>query len=297
MRVRGFYRSVFLAALSVAAQSSLHAQQHVSEINDAYHFKYWQGSPYDAAYTEWWYFNLYDKKDDLQAIFTYQVADPLNLSRQGGGDMTMVVYQGDKTITEGDFYPLSLFKASYSAANVSVGANTISVAEPNTYVIAGSSLDGRLSWNLYYDRESGPWFGVHHKNVAPLPWEQMSWLLYMPRARVSGTLTVDGHTYQIDCPGYHDHNWGEWDFATVTWNWAQFSEPGLSFDLGDFVGNPNGRASIDILGERIVFPADHYNLIHTKWALDKQNNVSYPIESLFTAENKEVKDPHHYASP
>ena len=116
--------------------------------------------------------------------------------------------------------------------------------------------------------------------------EQMSWLLYMPRAHVSGTLTVDGHGYKIDAPGYHDHNWGEWNFATVSWNWAQYSQPGLSFDLGDFVGNPNGKASINVGGKRVVFAANQYKLVHAKWAFDQGNNLSYPIESVFTAENE-----------
>jgi hypothetical protein len=117
----------------------------------------------------------------------------------------------------------------------------------------------------------------------------MSWLLYMPRAHVTGTLTVNGHTYNIDCPGYHDHNWGEWNFQAVIWNWAQYSQPGLEFDLGDFVGNPNGRASLDIAGQRVVFSKDQYNLVHTKWAFDPLDNISYPVQSVFTAAKGDLK--------
>jgi hypothetical protein len=284
-----FPRFLFVVALALTAESFTYAQAPVPEADDAYHFKYWQGSPYNAAYNEWWYFNLYDTKNDLQAIFTYQVADPLNLTGQGGGDMTAVVYQGKKIISESDFYPLTSFTASYSAVNVSLGQNTISLAGPNTYLVAGSSLDGRLGWNLYYDRSAAPWFAGNHMNVAPPSWEQMSWLLYMPGAKVSGTLTVDGHTYRIDSPGYHDHNWGQWNFEGVLWNWAQYSRPGLAFDLGDFASNPNGRASIDIADKRIVFAASQYSLVHTKWAFDSQNQVSYPVQSIFTAQNGGVK--------
>ena len=286
MHLRRICCLLLLVALVLAAKTFIYAEAPLPETADAYHFKFWQGSPYNAAYTEWWYFNLYDAKDDLQAIFTYQVIDPLNLTSFGASQIAALVYQGNKIVADAGFYPLALFTASYSAANVSVGANTISVAGPNTYVIAGSSLDGRLSWNLYYDRDAASWFAADRSNVAPLPWEQMSWLLYMPRAHVSGTLTVDGHGYKIDAPGYHDHNWGEWNFATVSWNWAQYSQPGLSFDLGDFVGNPNGKASINVGGKRVVFAANQYKLVHAKWAFDQGNNLSYPIESVFTAENE-----------
>jgi hypothetical protein len=107
----------------------------------------------------------------------------------------------------------------------------------------------------------------------------------MPRALVTGTVIVDGDTYNVQSAGYHDHNWGEWDLAQVRWNWAQYSEPGLSFDLGDFIGNPNGKASVDIRGRRFVFNTTEYKLVHTKWAYDSQNNTFYPTESIFNADN------------
>ena len=284
---------LFSIALLVTAESSMYAQSSpaqpaVTEAEDGYHFQNWQGSPFNAAYTEWWYFNLYDVKDNIQAIFTYQVADPLNLTGEGGGDMTVVVYQGNNVIPESDLYPLSSFTASPTAANVTLGSNTISVAGPNTYLVTGATMDGVLSWNLHYDRVAPSWFAGIRMNVAPAKWEQMSWLLYMPRADVYGTLTINGQVYNIECSGYHDHNWGQWNFESVVWNWAQYSQPNLTFDLGDFVGNPNGRASVDIGGNRTVFSANQYSLVHTKWAFDPVDNVQYPIQSTFTASNGDV---------
>lgn len=289
MRLRQTCRFLILISLVVLAGSSVYAQAPVTEADDAYHLKSWEGSPYTAAYTEWWYFNLYDVKDDIQAIMTYQVADPLNLTGQGVSDMTVVVYDGQTIIPESDLYPLSAFSASYSATDVTLGSNTILVTGPNRYLVQGSSLDGRLSWKLAYDRDTSSWFAGDHIDVGPPSWEQMSWLLYMPRAKVSGILVIDGRTYNIECSGYHDHNWGEWNFSSVIWNWAQYSQPGLSFDLGDFVGNPNGRASIDICGKRTVFSASEYTLVHTKWAFDPVYNLPYPTQSVFTAEHGDVR--------
>ena len=257
--------------------------------DDGYHFQYWEGSPYNAAYNEWWYFNIYDVKDDIQAIFTYQVADPLNLTGHGVSDLTAVVYQGKNIIPESDLYPLSAFTASSTAANVMLGGNMISVIGPNTYTVSGTTMDSRLGWSLTYDREIPSWFAGDRMQVASAAWQQMSWLLYMPRAHVTGTLTIDGQTYRIDCSGYHDHNWGQWDFETLIWNWAQYSQPGLSFDLGDFVGNPNGRAGINVGGQLLIFAADHYTLAHTKWAFDPQDNIRYPVQSLFAAQDGDLK--------
>ena len=53
-------------------QTEIPTQQNgapVSEADDAFHYKYSEGTAYSSAYTEWWYFNVYDRKKDLQAIF------------------------------------------------------------------------------------------------------------------------------------------------------------------------------------------------------------------------------------
>jgi hypothetical protein len=57
----------------------------------------------------------------------------------------------------------------------------------------------------------------------------------------------------------------------------------LTFDLGDFIDNPNGRAAVDISGERIVFPESEYSIIHTKFAFDPVNKIEYPIQTVFRA--------------
>jgi hypothetical protein len=258
----------------------------VTERDDAYHLQYWKGSAHLPNYTEWWYFNVYDSSNDVQAIFSYLVNNPLN---QPGGlfwfgiaDMAAVVYSPGGVVTESDFFFAPSLSAGYDNADVKIGdSNGITVIDPNTYRIFGTTRDGRLAWNLRYERAAPPWYAANSFQVSAEPWQQMSWLLYMPRASVSGTLRVDGKTYQIAAPGYHDHNWGEWDLNNVTWNWAQYSQPELTFDLGDFPGKPGGVASLGLDGQRFVFNTGQYALVHTKWAYDLLNKLYYPTQSIF----------------
>jgi hypothetical protein len=105
MHLRRICCLLLLVALVLAAKTFIYAEAPLPETADAYHFKFWQGSPYNAAYTEWWYFNLYDAKDDLQAIFTYQVLDPLNLTSFGASQIAALVYQGNKIVADAGFYP------------------------------------------------------------------------------------------------------------------------------------------------------------------------------------------------
>ena len=67
-------------ALCVSGALAQSTDAAVSEGADAYHLLYWLPTGHLANYTEWWYFNLYDASNNVQAIFTYLINDPLNVS-------------------------------------------------------------------------------------------------------------------------------------------------------------------------------------------------------------------------
>jgi hypothetical protein len=261
----------------------------VTVADDAYHYSEWAGSGHDVNYTEWWYFNLFDAEHNLQAIFTYFIADPANLAGIGQSQLTAVAYTSTGIVSVNDVYAPDAFSASPDDADVQIAGNGIQVVDGDTYRITGATRDGRLSWDLTYARQSPSWLAADRMVVGGQAWEQMSWLVYMPRADVTGQLTVDGQTYDVAASGYHDHNWGEWIFTEALWNWAQYSEPGLAFELGDFIGGPAGVASIEVNGERTVFTKQQYRLVHTRWAYDQVHRQRYPVESRFVAENAETR--------
>lgn len=285
----------------------------VTLADDAYHLADWQDGSHDALYTEWWYFNFHDASTGVGGIFSYFVTDPLDLGGAGQARMASVAYTADGTVTALDQYAAASFSADAGRADVTIdpnasgaaldslrvgvaarsdGAaalNTVRVAADGTYLVAGASRDGRIAWDLAYAPESEPWFAADRLQVGSLAWEKMSWLVAMPRARVTGTLTVDGRVIPIDAVGYHDHNWGEWIPTDALWNWAQFSSPRLSIEMGDFIGKPVGVVALDLDGARTVFTPDQYDLVHTRWAWDPVNRLFYPTESLLTADDGTVR--------
>jgi hypothetical protein len=286
-------RSVTAAAalfvLTLHAQTPT-ASLPVTEASDGYHLLGWLGTSHLSDYNEWWYFNVYDTTNNIQAIFTYQIANPLNVSGLGVAELSTAVYTSGGILVDGSAYFTTAFSADRLNANVTLGkTNSITVLDANTYQIVGATKDGKVAWNLEYQRTAPSWYAGDSINVASLPWELMSWLIYMPAANVTGTLTVNGTTYQVNATGYHDHNWGEWIFSSVPWNWAQVSQgntsPALTFDLGDFAGTTVGTASVEVNGVRYVFQHDQYTLTHTQWANDSTYNVNYPTQSVFTANN------------
>jgi hypothetical protein len=282
-------RTSLAAAILLLGLTAIGHSQDVPESADAYHFRDWSGSTHLANYTEWWYFNVYDASNNLQAIFSYLINNPANqpggLFFLGISDMSVVAYTNQGIVSEGDLYFANSFSAEYDKANVQIGNNTITVINPDLYELKGASRDGRISWDLTYRRTAQSWYAAQGFNVASEPWQLMNWLLYMPAAAVSGTLTVDGIAHNVKASGYHDHNWGEWDLTRVPWNWAQYSQPGLTFDLGDFPNKPGGIASISVNGRREIFQSGQYWLFHRAWAYDGTHNAYYPTQSVFLANN------------
>src|SRR5437773_2506206 len=126
-------------------------------------------------------------------------------------------------------------------------------------------------------------------HVGRLAWEQMSWLVYMPSASVSGTMTVDDRVYRLrGARGYHDHNWGEWIPGIVTWNWAQYSGPRVRVAMGDFPRVHEGTVGVDFGGRRTVFGKSQYRLTHSAWRFDAVNKRWFPAVSRLRAESESL---------
>ena len=261
----------------------------VTLADDACHRAEWADRRYDVTYTEWWYFNVFDARSGVRAIFSYFVSDPDDLFGAGQARMVAVAYTARGVLSAIDGFPAEAFSASAQRADVTIDANTIRVDDEGIYRIRGGSRDGRLAWDLTFTAESAPWLAADRLGVGRAAWERMSWLVFMPRARVAGQIRVDEETFEVEAPGYHDHNWGEWIPTNGLWNWAQYSDGRVSLEVGDFIGKRVGRVAIDLDGGRTVFTPDQYRLTHTRWAWDGTNGVFYPVESVLAAENGAVR--------
>ncbi|MBI4469202.1 MAG: hypothetical protein HY650_07775, partial [Acidobacteria bacterium] len=276
---------LLLAGTSASALSPKAAAVGLSD--DAYHYRDFADGRNDGNYIEWWYFNFFDQEQDVQAIFTYFIADPENRSGFSRSQVAAVGYSPGGTVSAIDVYPVGAFSASYEQANVDIMGNAVTVLGEAGYRVTGASKDGKLAWDLTYLNRGSPWFGGDRIPVGFFPWEVMSWLVYMPSARVIGRLDVNGTSYSINTAGYHDHNWGEWLPFTALWNWAQYSDSLVSIELGDFIGKKVGVISLDFHGERVVFTGSEYQLTHDSWENDAGNRQRYPQNSSVTAERQD----------
>ena len=262
----------------------------VTRQDDAYHFASFADGRHDGNFAEWWYFNLVEPEQGVQAIFAYSVVDPANKTGRGLSSVLAVAYVAGGPHQEGAYLPPDSFAASGDQADVTVGEDLpaggrIEVIDDRRYRIVGTVAGAHsIAWNLVYTRQGDSWFAADRRHVGRLPWEQMSWLVYMPSASVSGTMTVDDRVYRLrGARGYHDHNWGEWIPGIVTWNWAQYSGPRVRVAMGDFPRVHEGTVGVDFGGRRTVFGKSQYRLTHSAWRFDPVNKRWFPTRSHVSA--------------
>ena len=263
--------------------------------DDAYHLAQFSDGQHDENFVEWWYFNLQDPAQGLELAVTYAVLDPANLTGFGLSSVSAIAYTAAGHFTDTAVYPTTQFHASSQQADVLIPGgspaswNYIKVLSDDIYRVAGSiHREHDVSWNLLYVRRDRGWFGLDRERVGVFPWEQMSWLQYMPAAFVTGEVAIDGHTYQVsNTRGYHDHNWGEWIPFTVTWNWAQFTGPGLTFAIGDFINSATGVVSVDSFGARTVFEKQQYQIVHGGWSYDAANQLWFPTTTVVQGQTED----------
>jgi hypothetical protein len=262
--------------------------------DDAFHFATDRDGQHDATYTEWWYFNLFDPLQGVQAALTYAVLDPANLSGFGLSAVTALVYTPEAQFTETAVFDPSAFFASDQQADVLIAsgssASSVQVLGDDLYRIVGSiDRAHRVSWDLLYLRLAPPWLGSDRRHVGLFPWERMSWLQYMPGASVTGEITVDGRRFSlVNTRGYHDHNWGEWLPFTVKWNWAQYFDARVAFSIGDFRDSATGVVSLATSAGRTVFAKDQYSIVHTDWQFDAAHLLFFPTTTWVIAQNADT---------
>lgn len=231
--------------------------------DDAYHHTD------EKTWVEWWYFNVIDEKRDLQLFFIYSTGlDPLI----GASGVMVGVYNETTSYEIRDIYKKSEFTASYEKPNVSIGKKChINALDENTFVINGSTKDGKVIWNLTYNRLSKPYN----------PGGDFGWLCYLPSAKVTGTVTFNETTYRIRGDGYHDHDWSSWSpsiSSPYQWRWAEAYDAANNISIVfDMVGNFIFRGELAIITQDKIILFENPQISYSDFTID------FKIFKLFSA--------------
>lgn len=276
---------LFLSAQGIAADASLK--------DDAYH--YLHNGIDDQLYNEWWYFNGISD-DDTQFSISYLISDPENLTGMRRFQVRAIVLEEGKPPVIG-IHQSRGFGGDKDGPNVDIDQSGISYQDESNFHVWGVVEDvlsgAPIKWDLAYESKAAPWFATPvQSRVGHTKGDWMKWLVYMPSAHVTGTLSWDDGTRDIEAVGYHDHSWGRWAFNDPQCAWAQVSVPKDEFAMaiGDAIGEQrNTILGVSYEGDELKFSGRKVIINYTDFSLDPLTSRTYPVAYEIEADNGDYK--------
>jgi hypothetical protein len=176
-------------------------------------------SPSRRAF-EHWYFDA--RLDDGHVVVGFLQTAELLTKRPG---VELHVYRPDGTRREiRKRYPKKVAHASSTRFHVQVGENwgraLDTAGDYGSYEFHLAEED--LAFDLRFDAEVPMWKpGEGLTNYGATDF--FAWVVPAPRARVSGTIEIDGERLEVSGIGYHDHNWGIGSMGRIVdhWYWGR----------------------------------------------------------------------------
>jgi len=246
--------------------------------DDAYH--YMSNGVDDQLYNEWWYFDAVDNDTVLRLV--YLLSDPDNISSQRKIQVQAVVMQDGRPNVMGQHNSRG-YGGDRNAPMFDLDKSGFSMDEEPKLRVWGEVKDSvtgnPIRWDLVYQPTSRPWFAIPIQvHVGHLKNDWIKWLVYMPSAQVTGTLTVGNRTIRLQGTGYHEHAWGRFDLSD-----PQITRASVSIPLEDFC-----LAFAEIVGEqRVAFMGiekDGKSITFSdKQIKIKYSNESYAFDNMTTA--------------
>jgi hypothetical protein len=137
----------------------------------------------------------------------------------------LIVYAPDGTrLQVSKKYPRAQASFSSDECNVVIGANHAYVEFPESGLPIHHVYlaEGGLEFDLTFENETPSWMpgkGETHFGAK----DSFGWTVGAPRARVTGTVRIEGERFDAEGRGYADHNWGVGDMKRVIerWHWGR----------------------------------------------------------------------------
>ncbi len=191
-------------------------------------------------------------------------------------------------------HPRDEFTASTERCEVSCGDSTVSGSYSAYEVhLVGDGTEAHLRFvSLLPGWARGDGSVVIGSYGRP---ETFGWCVPQPRARVTGTLTYGGVAHEVVGEGYHDHNWGDFNFTKYLnrWYWGRVTTPDLTMVFADVVTRSTcGRVHMPFLliarGDRLAFETYEMEWHYDDFQLDATGLQAYPRNLGFTFAERDV---------
>jgi hypothetical protein len=247
---------------------------------DRWHYLDFRNGKHDGYYVEWKYLNFI--QGDMAGYIIYYVLDPELRTPLGSGRLIARVLYGGNFYGGVEKVPMDRMEFDTQTASVRMGGARLNEKTTHNYKISGGVAG--VSWDLEYNQNMPSIDGFSDTNFGILPWEKVSWMVKMPRARVTGTISINGIPIELNTFGYSDTNWGEFVPYFSRYEWAQFNDEKISVVFG--VIYRFGRvyrtyAYVEINKELINFDGATFKVIERVWGNEETTGIKTPARTRF----------------
>jgi hypothetical protein len=191
---------------------------------------------YDGRfYWEWWYFDA-QFDDGHRCVLELQYPNITNFLAAECCMLFNVYTPDGRDYNNIIPFPATMWRASDETCDVAIGDNTIQGYYPE-YRVKFSHEN--LACDLVFENLLPGWTRGTGEIMFGMPEKEQvfGWVVPQPRARVSGTLSVDGVEHEVSGLGYHDHNWGNGFVPRYLshWIWGRLSTNRVTMIFADVV--------------------------------------------------------------
>ncbi|CAA0106190.1 Uncharacterised protein [BD1-7 clade bacterium] len=168
---------------------------------------------------EWWYFDA-ELTDGTKIVVVFHTKSMFAVAEEASPRFTIdITPPGQDTIKVGGVFEPEEASFSEEGFNLTMGPN-FGYGDLDEAVIHAEFAPAGIAVDFTFNRivpswrpANGHWY--FNKNEDTF----FAWLPSMPKAEVTGSLTVQGQTVEVSGSGYHDHNWGNAGMDTMFSNW------------------------------------------------------------------------------
>ena len=256
--------------------------------DDAYH--YMKNNIDDQLYNEWWSFEL--AANDTQFMAIYLLSDPENLTTSQKIQVQALAMQDGRPHAMGQHKSRG-YGGDRNSPMFEIDKSGFSPEQEKNLHVWGEVEDDAtgelIRWDLVYQPSASPWFAIPvQAHIGHIKGDWIKWLVYMPSAQVTGTLTIGNMTKSMQGTGYHEHAWGRFALSDPQITRASVSVPLDSFSLA--FAEISGEKRVAFLGiekdgKSIAFSDRQIESHYSSYAFDNKTGSVFPEVYHVAADN------------
>ncbi len=231
----------------------------------------------EPNFFEWWYFDVTFKDGSyLVAIFHSSLYNAVD--HKPTLDLRYYPPEGSPIVAIGRF-DRTAYRSAPDRCQVSIDdCQATDCGDHYRLKLRHGSLDAELS---FWPQLPGWRAGTGHLFADSVSGHFFDWVVPLPRARVEGTLSVEGKTRDVAGIGYHDHNWGNFYLpaAFERWTWGRVLAGEWTVIFGDVVGrgktSPHVTPFMLARGDEILLATDRIQVHGQESAREPRTGAGY----------------------